>query len=88
MEQFFTALAPLASTIGGAGAAFLTIIILIARGSLVPGSTHIELRESMVDRYTQMKDDRDYWRDIALDSMNALGATVGRKGPSEKEEPS
>lgn len=61
---------------GVAVSTLLAVIVMVARGSLVPGSHHQEVRESHQSRYDQMRDDRDFWRDAALESMNLLGASL------------
>jgi len=65
---------------GGVGVGtMLLVLVMLVRGDLVPGSTHRELREDSRHHYSRIKEDRDYWRDTAMEALNALGATVGRR---------
>lgn len=76
--DLLTQTAPYISTSAAVGT-LLIVLFLIARGGLIPGAVHREMHNRSMERLREMNEDRDFWREIALESMNALGATVSRQ---------
>lgn len=62
---------------GLAGALMLTVTAAIIRGALVPRRQHEEIVAGMRERYEEMRDDRDYWRESSAQSKSNLERALG-----------
>ena len=49
----------------GVGLGFV-VVVSVVRGWFIPRKTHEEIADTLKDRYTEMRADRDYWRSAAL----------------------
>lgn len=62
-----------------APAVLALIIVLILRGDLVTKRSHESILGRCSEELSKVEDDRDRWRDVALDALQVTEAAVGRK---------
>lgn len=54
------------------------VIVLLLRGDLVTRRSHESILDRCSEELSKAEDDRDRWRDVALDSLQVTEAAVGR----------